>query len=61
MVYWSKKSWAVILLITVATIFTGANPAVLRRAVGQSLGNLIAAIIDYLKTENAYVCVPVGV
>lgn len=62
--YWSKKGWGVFLLVTLATLFTGTNPAVLPRAIlqardglkaGMNLGQLIEAVMDYLKDANAYV------
>lgn len=66
MIFWSKKSWASLLLLTTATLFTEVDPAALPRAVlhardglkaGMGLGQLVAAIIDYLKDANAYVCI----
>ena len=69
MVSWSKKSWAILSLINIASIITGANAAVLphqqatvsRRGLsglGYNLGTLIWQIIDYLGKSNSYVSVP---
>ncbi|KAF2635693.1 hypothetical protein P280DRAFT_473621 [Massarina eburnea CBS 473.64] len=63
MVYWSRNGWGIILLLTAATLFTGTNPAVLPRALlkardglkaGMNIGQLVSAILDYLKDANAY-------